>query len=194
MSQQLFKQLDRLFRVVLISLVILLGSQVRVGRATPQAAAMQPALSHQVFDVNCISTPSIDSNYIKLVDLATFTVHSSDSIVELTFNGRIFVSNFSSGTGAVFELRVNNATSTEGRARANLRAAEAGGGGRQVSITGFFTGLEAGEHTASMWVRASNTGMGTTAMVDPGCWSTDVLIVKEHVPFGLSFFPAVIKP
>jgi hypothetical protein len=193
MSQQLLKQLDRLFRVGLIAVVIVLGSQVRAGRATPQAS-MRPVLITQVFDVSCTSLAAITPDYAKLLDLATFTVQSPDSTVEITFNGRIFVSSFASGTGAVFELRVDDTATTEGRGRANLRAAEAGGGGNQASITAIFKGLSAGEHTASMWVRTSPGGAGNQAMVDPGCWSSDALIVKEYTPFGFTYLPTVMNP
>lgn len=193
MLQQLLKQVDRWGRAALIALVVVLGGRVWGGQATPQAA-MQPMVIPQVFDVNCVSLATITPTYAKLTNLGTFTVNSPDSIVEMTFNGRIFIGSFTSGTGAVFELRVDDATSTVGRARANLRVAQAGGGGVQTSITGFFTGLAAGNHTASMWVRTSSGGSANQAMVDPGCWSTDVLIVKEHTPFGATFLPAVLKP
>lgn len=193
MSLEITKPVDRLIRIALIALVVVLAGQVRSGQARPQPA-MQPMVLSQVFDVNCISTPAIGPTYVKLSDLATFTVQSPDSSVEMTFNGRISVGSFASGTGAVFELRVDDTASTTGRARANLRTAEAGGGGRQVSITGFFTGLAAGEHTASMWVRTSTGGAGTQAMVDPGCWATDVLIVDEHLPLGFTYLPSVVSP
>jgi hypothetical protein len=193
MLQQLLKQVDRWTRVALIVLVIVLGGRVWGGQAAPQAATTQPMVIPQVFDVNCTSLSTITPAYAKLKDLGTFTVQSPDSIVELTFNGRIFVGSFASGTGAVFELRVDDATSTVGRARANLRTAQAGGGGVQTSITGFFTGLAAGDHTASMWVRTSTGGAANQAMVDPGCWSTDVLIVKEHTPLGFTYLPAVLR-
>jgi len=194
MSQQMVKQMDRVTRVALIILVIgFITGQVT---AAPSAAAqaMRPAIVSQVFNVNCTSLPVVTPTYAKLLDMATFTVQSPDSAVDLTFNGRIFVGSFTSGTGAVFELRVDDAVSPLGRARANLRAAEAGGGGVHVTITGSFTGLSAGEHTASMWVRTSSTGAANQAMVDPGCWSTDVLIVQEHLPFGFTFLPSVVSP
>lgn len=190
MFQQLSEKAGRLTRVALIALVFVLGSQVRAGWTTPQAAALQPALSHQVFNVNCVSVPSIGPTYSKLADLGTFTVYSPDSIVELTYNGRIYVSSFISGTGAVFELRVDDFPTSESRARANLRTAEAGGGGVPVSITGYFPGLVAGDHIASMWVRTSAGGAGNTTMLDHDCWSSDVLIVKEYTPFGFPFFRA----
>jgi hypothetical protein len=190
MFQQLLNQVNRLVWLVLFALVIILGGQVWSG----QAAGTRSTVIPQVFDVNCTSLATINSTYAKLMDLGSFTVQSSDSIVELTFNGRIFVSSFTSGSGAIFELRVDNAASTVGRARANLRSAQAGGGGVQTSITGLFTGLAAGTHTASMWVRTSTGGAANQAMLDPGCWSTDVLIVKEYVPFGFTYLPMVVAP
>ena len=60
----------------------------------------------------------------------------------------------------------------------------------QVSITGMFAGLTAGNHTASMWVR-TYLGTATSAYLDPGCWYTDVLIVKEYLPFGMAFLPMI---
>lgn len=194
MAQRQLKHVARVAGAALIALLIVFGGRVGVGQAGPQAAAVRPMLVAEVFDVSCTSLAAITPTYAKLVDLATFTVQSPDSTVELTFNGRIFVSSFASGTGAVFELRVDDDPSTVGRARASLRTVQAGGGGVQTSITGLFTGLPAGEHTASMWVRTSAGGAGTQAMVDPGCWSTDVLIVKEHTPLGFTHLPAVSTP
>jgi len=191
MGTQFFKQANGLLVVVLLALVLVLGDRVTTGRAAPNAV-MQPVLVPQVFNVNCTSLAAITPTYAKLLDMATFAVQSPDSIVEVTVNGRIFVGSFSAGTGALFELRVDDQPSTTGRARANMRTAEAGGGGVQASITGFFSGLEPGNHTASMWVRSSNSGAGNQAMVDPGCWSSDVLIVKEHLPMGFTYLPAVI--
>lgn len=193
MLQQRLKQVERLAWVGLIVLALVLGGRAGVGQARPQAA-MQPMVITQVFDVNCTSLVTVTPTYAKVADLGTFTVQSPDSTVEATFNGRIFVGSFTAGTGAVFELRVDNAPSTVGRARANLRAAQAGAGGVQTSITGLFSGLSAGSHTASMWVRTSAGGAGSQAMVDPGCWSTDVLIVKEYTPFGFTYLPAVLRP
>jgi hypothetical protein len=191
MVQQRMRQISPVAWAALIVVLVLIGSRVQVGQASPETAALRPTLSTQVLDVNCISLASVTPTYAKLTDLGTFNVQSADSALELTFNGRIYIGSFTSGTGAVFELRVDDAPSTVGRARANLRAAEAGGGGLQTSITGIFSGLSSGEHTASLWVRTSVAGSASQALVDPGCWSTDVLIVKEYTPFGQTFMPLV---
>ena len=174
-----------------VILVITLVQSPRATQAAPQAAGAQ-MLAVTIFNVSCISIPTATTTYAKLTDLGTFTVHSPDSLVELTYNGRISIESNSTDAGSIFELRVDDVTSTIGRARAVLKDAEVGDDGVQVSITGFFNGLQAGNHTASMWVRTS-LGTATKPRVDTGCWSTDVLIVREHLPFGVSFLPMITK-
>jgi hypothetical protein len=116
------------------------------------------------------------STYSKIGDLGSFTKTDASSRVEITFHGRIFASTMS-GTGAHFELRVDNVATTNGRARAILRASEAGVGSL-ASITGVFTGLSVGTHTISMWVLGAGNG-GTVAMTDPGNFADDHIIVRE---------------
>ena len=132
-----------------------------------------------VLNVNCGSSVAYTTTYTKVADIGTFSKQLAGSTMEITFNGRIYVDSMLVGaTGAIFELRVdNNATST-GRARASLRRAEVGGGGVPVSIAGIFTGLGAGNHTVSMWIQGAYAG-GSGATLDPGCWSTDHVVVKE---------------
>ena len=189
------KKHEFFYRMIIVLLTVILVFTLlqspRATQAAPQAAGAQ-MLGVTVFDVECGNGVNLTSTYVKLRDLGTFMVNSPDSLVELTFNGRIFVESFSSSTGAVFELRIDDTPSTIGRARANLRAAQVGGGGEQVSITGMFRGLSVGSHSASMWARTI-FGTATGARLDPGCWSTDVLIVKEHLPFGVSFLPMITK-
>jgi hypothetical protein len=129
-----------------------------------------------IINVNCSSIASFSSTYVKIADLGTVTKIDATSKLEITFNGRI-TANTITGTGAHFELRVDNNATTLGRARANIRTSEAGGSGIPVSITGIFTGFGVGSHTISIWVKGSTSG--TTAMVDPGCWSDDYVIIRE---------------
>jgi hypothetical protein len=127
-------------------------------------------------NVTCSSLASFSSTYVKIADLGTFTKVEATSTVHVTYEGRI-TANTISGTGAHFELRVDDAPVAVGRARANIRLSEAGASGIPVSITGIFTGLGTGSHTVSMWIKGSTSG--TTAMVDPGCWTDDHVIAKE---------------
>jgi len=136
-------------------------------------------LSFTVLDVDCTSTPSFALGYKKILDVGTFTKLDDDSLLDITFNGRIYVESFAGGsTGARFELRVDDNPSTNGRARTTLKASEAGGSGILASIKGIFTGLDAGSHTVSIWVNTLY-GTGTKAMVDHGCWGSDHIVVME---------------
>lgn len=134
-------------------------------------------LSTTVLTASC--PPAVDpgTTYIKIANIGTFNKLEDVSTIEATFNGRIRAAS-ATGSGLVFELRIDDTATTNGRARASLKASETGIEGVQSSITGIFTGLSAGSHTVSLWVRAS-AGTAVDAMYDPGCWSTDVVIVKE---------------
>jgi hypothetical protein len=136
-----------------------------------------------VLNVNCSgSGVSYSTAYTKVADIGTFTKLLANSTIEVTFNGRTYVTGMSFGAlGAIFELRVDNTATLNGRARASYRYSEASNGaGVQTSITGIFTGLAAATHTVSMWVQAAGAGAsGTGAQLDPGCWSTDHVVVKE---------------
>jgi len=131
-----------------------------------------------VLNVNCSgSGVSYSATFTKVADIGTFTKQVANSTLELTFNGRTYAT-FSFGVpGAIFELRVDNAATSNGRARASYRE---NGVDVQTSITGIFTGLAAGNHTVSMWVQGVGVGGGGAgAQLDRGCWNTDHVVVKE---------------
>lgn len=147
------------------------------GSAVAWGYAPGSEIRYTVLNVNCASVASFTTTYVKVADIGSVNKLDASSRLEITFNGRIYAGSVTS-TGAVFELRVDNTATTNGRARANLKAAEVGGAGVPVSIMGIFTGFGAGTHTVSIWVAASY-GSGTNAYVDPGCWSTDHIVVRE---------------
>lgn len=134
-------------------------------------------IAYTVLNVNCASVAAFGNTYVKIADIGNFTKLDPGSRLEITFNGRIYAVSVT-GTGAKFELRVDDVATSNGRATASYKSAEVGSTGVTVSMTGIFTGLKMGSHTISMWVKTSN-GTGTYGGVDPGCWSTDHLIVRE---------------
>ncbi len=133
-------------------------------------------LGMTVLSVDCSgSGVAYSTAFTKVADIGSFTKQVASSTIELTFNGRTY-STFSFGVaGAIFELRVDNAATSNGRARASYRES---GVAVQTSITGVFTGLAAGNHTVSMWVHGVGGG-GTGGQLDQGCWNTDHVVVKE---------------
>jgi len=177
------------------SLVIGTGGNVGIGTTTPGATldvagnaivrgnlvvnGSLSAVRTSVLNVNCTQLATYTTSYTKVVDIGGFIKAGANSTIEVTFNGRIAVLSMDSGSsGAIFELRVDDTATTNGRARAPLKLAEVGGNGIPVSMTGIFTGLAAGSHTVSVWVQGAFAG-GSNALVDPGCWSSDHVVVKE---------------
>ncbi len=191
------KNHESVYRTIIVFLsvilVLTLLQSPRSTQAAPQAAGAQK-LGVTVFYVSNSSLAPVTSTYAKLANLGTFTVHSDDSLLELTYNGRIYavIPDISTATGVIFELRVDDTTSSFGRARAHIRKVEGGSGGIPISFSGMFSGFSKGDHTASVWVRTPS-GTATEAMVNPGGWESNVLIVKEHLPFGVSFLPMITK-
>lgn len=132
-----------------------------------------------VLDVDCTAqVPNIPNGiYVKIGDIGSFAKVSPTSTVEVQFNGRLYTQTIN-GNGVIFELRINDSATTNGRARANIRSSEAGGGGVPSSITGIFSGLPAGNHIVSIWARGA-VGDASNAMWDPGCWQSDHVVIKE---------------
>jgi hypothetical protein len=191
--------LQRLLRPLSVALLIFssvfLATLVAHGYSNSLAGtarAMSPTIQHTVLPVNCTSLANVTTSLTKLADIGTFTVASGDSVVEATFHGRISMQSLAaSATGAMFELRVDDQPTQIGRARANLWKEELPTG-TNASMTGVFPNLAPGTHTISMWVRTFH-GSGTGAIIDPGCWTTDHVVVREYAAFGTSFLPNVTK-
>jgi hypothetical protein len=137
-------------------------------------------LKTTVLTLICATQDPVVDVYTKILDVGPFGKTDAASSIEITYNGRIGAWAFEGGaTGATFELRVDNAPTTNGWARANIRTPEAGGDGVPVSMTGVFTGLGAGEHVVSIWAIVWY-GTGRYVGVDPNCFYSDHVVVKEY--------------
>lgn len=187
------KRLTHPMLIVLLVLSSALGAFLALQLA-PQpanaAANMSPTVRHTVLPVTCISVASFSTTYTKIADFGDFMVDSPDATVEATFYGRVSADTLTDANGAVFELRVDDLPTSQVWARARFRNGETTNG-LPVSMSGVFTGLAAGEHTVSIWVRSSG-GSGTGGRVDPGCWSSDHIVVREFAPFGTTFLPSIV--
>jgi hypothetical protein len=129
--------------------------------------------------VTCTGLNDFNNNYQKLTDLITFQKDKSTSTLIVTFYGRIAVGTLTGATGATFELRIDGEPTTVKWARATVKGAEVGTDpGVRATFSGTFTDLDSGTHTVSMWVRSAG-GTGTSAYLDPGCWSTNKISVLE---------------
>jgi len=185
-----------LVRAVAVALLLVgvaaVAAAYRVGqtRAAPTAS---PAVIAHTLNLSCTAVDNVGASFVKIANVGQFTVQSPDSLVELQFNGRIYAS-ATNGSGVRYELRVDAAPTTLGRIRTVLKAAEVGGGvGRNATMSGFYEGLAAGTHTVSIWAHTANGTDSDTVMYDPGCWTSDVVTIKEYLPFGIVALPAVLN-
>lgn len=129
-----------------------------------------------VLNVNCPgSGVSYSTSFTKVADIGAFTKLLANSTIEVVFNGRTYATYTFGLPGAIFELRVDNTATSNGRARASYRES---GVAVQTSITGIFPGLLPGNHAVSMWIQGVGGG-GAGAQLDQGCFSTDSVVVKE---------------
>jgi hypothetical protein len=151
------------------------GPMGPVGPVGPNGADAVANLT--VLGVNCMGDADFSTSYVKVADLGSFAKASATTKILATFTGRIAVLQMS-GTGAVFEIRIDNLPTTMVYARNHIKPAEAGADGIQATIQGVFPGLGAGAHVVSLWVIGAN-GPGSGANVDPGCWSTSSVVVQE---------------
>jgi len=130
-----------------------------------------------VLNVNCFGggVSYTATSFTKVADIGIFTKQLANSTIEVVFNGRTYATYTFGLPGAIFELRVDNTATSNGRARASYRES---GVAVQTSITGIFTGLLPGNHAVSMWIQGVGGG-GASAQLDPGCFATDSVVVKE---------------
>ncbi|UFS63574.1 hypothetical protein LOH54_05440 [Sulfurimonas sp. HSL-3221] len=128
-------------------------------------------------NVSCPASVSVTTTYAKIATIGSFTKAQDGTVLNVVFSGRLSASSMT-GTGVIFELRIDDTATTSSRIRGSVKSAEIGASGVAVTMEGFFTNLSAGSHTVSMYARASSGG-ATGVQYDTGCWSTDSVIIKE---------------
>jgi hypothetical protein len=140
-------------------------------------AIAETGMKVTLLNVSCPAPVSVTTTYTKIATIGSFSKVQDDTHLNIVFSGRLAVATMT-GTGVVFELRIDDAATTVGRIRGSVKSAEIGISGVPVTMEGFFPGLTVGPHTVSMWARATSGG-ATGVQYDTGCWSTDSVIIKE---------------
>lgn len=146
--------------------------------ANAEAIAASGLIKWESIAANCPSSADINGTFTKISNIGTYMKAGDDSVLNIVYSGRLRVAT-TTGTGVKFELRIDDTPTTSGRIRGVVKAAEVGGDGVAVTMEGFFSGLSAGSHTVSMWAQAGGGASATGVMYDPGCWSSDQVVIKE---------------
>jgi hypothetical protein len=135
-------------------------------------SAFQPA--------GCQSLDNFTTAFQKVGDLGTINKAVADTWLEINVQTVFLAYTFGSGcTGVVYELRVDGAATTIGKASFLVRIA---GTYYPGSITGIFDNISAGSHVVSIWAKGVHGG-GTNAAYDPGCFNstgTNSVLIKEY--------------
>lgn len=166
-------------------------------QAAALAAFGQPVKVTLLDVPNVSTTPDqFGATAVKIADVGTVTVENSGSLLEVTHNGRLLVQGINGANGVYFELRVDdtNGLPVETGQPSGMGLVRDGEDGQyvQLTFTGYWQGLPAGVHTVSMWARTSSgVNTGDNALLDPGGWPSNIVIVKEYLPYGSTFLPAV---
>lgn len=158
-------------------------------------ASFGPPEKITLLDVpNASTNPDVfDTTAVKISDVGSFNVENSASLIEVTYQGRLAIYG-TTGNAVFFELRVDDMTGIEVEPGqpSGLAIVRSGEVGEYVPnvFSGFWSGLAAGSHTVSVWARASS-GTGDNAIIDPGGWNSNIVIVKETLPFGSTYLPSI---
>jgi hypothetical protein len=125
-------------------------------------------------------------------DIGHFSVQDPASVVEVTYQGRISVNFGASGvTWVFFQLRVDGNMPLTNTGQTYLRREES----LQhilVNFSGTYQNLAAGDHVVSMWSYASSSG-ATGSTLNPAAVGTTNVIIKEYLPFGSTYLPAIMN-
>lgn len=113
--------------------------------------------------------------WTQIANVGSFYKRSASSLIELDYSGILWASSFT-GTGVSFEFRIDGVPTSKGTMRNLTRTP---GAYSSSASTGVFPGLAAGNHQVTVWAQSWYSSAGQTC-VDPGCFQTDQILVKEY--------------
>lgn len=163
-----------------------------------QAESLQsfaPPVKTTVLNIPNKSLSSFNGDYTKVGDIGVFTVESSSSLIEVTHQGRLYVADFNttSPSGAIFQLRIDGVEPIPYSGMSIIKIEEKT---QYVPSTfsGIWQGLSAGNHTVSLYVKTFGTDVaGINAIMNPGGFLSNVVIIKETLPFGATYLPSILN-
>jgi hypothetical protein len=160
-------------------------------RAAP-LASQAVSVQFSILKVPYMALDNVTTEFTKIGgNIGNVYIHDPYSMVEATYEGRLMVVSFGSGTSGVsFQIRINGSPPLFDVCPAEVMAAEAG---QKVPYTfsGLFSGFPSGQYPVSIWAK-SWYGTAWAAWVNPDGWGA-VVNVKEYLPLGYTYLPLVTK-
>ena len=121
-------------------------------------------VDHADFDVS--------DTWASLVAVGTFTKNHDESLVEISYHGRVSVTAL---VGLTLEVRIDGAPPVDGYARQGFSQCI----NEQFSIHAMFSGLSSGSHTVSLWARAIPPTSADITLNPVGWTGCDQIMIKE---------------
>lgn len=122
---------------------------------------------------------NVNSTYVKLKDIGTFTKVHEDTDVEIEFNGLLAATNLI-GTYVKFQIRVDdNYTNSTGFGEFTLLSHLVNGNRYYERFNSFWETLSAGDHTISIWIRTSPSGSADDVSMNLGNFGA-YFVIKEY--------------
>ena len=127
------------------------------------------------------STSATPGNFEKLRDVGDFTKVSGDTGVKLTWQSHV---DMSAGVSCTWQIRVNDLNGVGGSAFTGTQAVTNSSNREALSVVDIFSGLAAGTHTVSIWVRGAGS---PTCRDNGGNFERSVLV--EEMPVNTLALP-----
>ncbi len=125
------------------------------------------------------TTSGTPSGFEALRDLGSFTKNADDTVVMLTWQSHVTMSE--AGVSCAFQLRIANLNSKGGTGFVGTEVIINSSERNPASVIDVFSGLDAGSYTVSLWAR----GLGSPTCVDnSGNYTRSVIIEEIHAEGG----------
>ena len=136
----------------------------------------QMHLSYDNIYINSLA--NVGGTYQHLGVVGTFTKLKTNTVVEITFTGHLKVGALNNSNFVVFEMRVNDVSSTIIPAEISIKGTQVGQD-VWVTFTGYFTNIPSGWNEVDFYVMAPG-GSATNVSSNSGNYSGNQLIIKEY--------------
>lgn len=164
--------------------------------ATPEAA-LAPQIKVTQFMVPYTDVGTVRATFQRARVLGNFLVENSASLIEVTYQGQLYVGSMVNGSAIYFQLRVDNIPPAENTGQGIISSTQVGKP-VNATFTAYWSNLSQGSHALSVWfggwIGISGTGVtGSNVILNHGDDNRDYIFVKEYLPFGTTYLPTIMK-
>lgn len=125
--------------------------------------------------LNSTSLGNVSTTPAQVVGNLRFDKKYIDTQIELVLTGNLSIGSYGTSSAVFFELRIDGLPTTFGSGFTAIQLSTT----VPSTIVAIFPKLDAGPHSVSIWAR-TNTGIASTAIVDPGGFGGRIIVKEVH--------------